>query len=162
MCVNGYLSQGDVYTLLRLLGRTQSSGLLRLHAADQEATLAVHGGHILRASICSGPCLGESLVKNGAVDPEAIEEALLLQRRVAPRRRMGSILVELGAVAIPQVSAALTEGIRDVIAIAATWGAGSYEFEPQCEVEWDATFGGVAIEAVVPAVDSPRSVPRGH
>jgi hypothetical protein len=162
MRIHGYLSQGDVYTILRLLARTRSSGLLRLHAEDREATLAVHGGHILRASICSGPSLGEALVMSGAVDPAAIEDALQVQSWVAPRRRLGSILVERGVVEQPRVSAALTEGIRDVILLAATWASGSYEFEPRIGVDWDATFGGVAIEALVPDFESRRCVPRGH
>ena len=162
MRINGYLSQGDVYTILRLLGRTQSSGLLRLHTDDQEATFAVHGGHVLRASIGSGPSLGETLVMSGAVEPDAIEEALLMQRRMRPRRRVGSILVDLGAVAKPSVSAALTQGIRDVIRLTAMWTSGSYEFEPRVGVDCDATFGGVAIETLVPEFESPRSVPRGH
>ena len=49
-----------------------------------------------------------------------------------------------------------------MIGIAATWTDGSYEFEPQCEVEWDATFGGVPIEALLPGIEAPRCVPRGH
>jgi len=161
MRIHGYLSQGDVYTVLRLLGRTRSSGLLRIHGAEREATLAVHGGHVLRASVCSGPSLGEALVMSGAVDPGRIEEALLVQREMTPRRRVGSILVEMGAVEQPRVSAALTEGIRDVIRVAAAWESGSYEFEPRVGVEWDATFGGVSIEMLLPAAESRRCVPRG-
>ena len=162
MRINGHLSPGDVYTILRLLGRTLSSGLLRLQADGQEATFAVHGGHVLRASIGSGPALGESLVMSGAVEPDAIEEALLMQRRMRPSQRVGSILVELGAVAQPRVSAALTQGIRDVVALTSMWSGGSYEFEPRVGVDWDATFGGVAIDALVPGFESARSVPRGH
>jgi len=162
MRISGSLALGEIYTILRLLGRTGSSGLLRVHTDNLEATIAVHGGCVLRASIGTGPALGEALVSRGAIEPDAIAEALALQRILTPRKPVGSILVGLGVIGKARVGEALVEGVRNVIAQVATWSVGSYEFDPCAALERDTTFAGVAIDSLIPGSRVMRFAVRGR
>ena len=85
-----------------------------------------------------------------------------LQRVLKPRKPVGSILVGLGVIGKSHVSEALVEGVRDVIAQAAKWSVGSYEFDPYAAVERDATFAGVDIESLIPGAKVTRFAIRGR
>jgi len=142
MRIGGCLAQGDVYTILRLLGRTRSCGLLRLHTNGREATLAVRCGRVLRAAVGSAPSPGQAVVRGYPVDPTAIEQALMVHHGPSPRSAAGGIEES-------EPCTALTEGIRDVIELSATWTAASYEFEPQGGADRDAALcGGVTISSL--------------
>ena len=153
MRASGNLARGSVLALLRSFGRDSSSGALRLRSPEGKATIWFFEGRVVRASTDKAPRLGRLLVSRGCVDQKLIESALLIQKRSASPRRLGSILVGLSIVGSPRVCAAIATGIRSAVGSIADWTTGSYEFDPTTRATPDALFEGLEVEALVEQVE---------
>ena len=153
MRTSGKLERGGVLKLLRSLGRSSSSGALRLRSPGGVTTIWFFEGRVVRASTHNAPQLGRLLLNRGCVNQDQIDSALLIQRRSESPRRLGAILVGLSIVGSSRVGAAIAAGIRSAVGSIADLTSGTYEFDPTACATPDAVFEGLDVETLVEQVE---------
>ena len=149
MRISGDLAPDGARTVLRLLGKNGSSGVLRLRSSIGGARIHIRDGLVLAATLESQPRLGEALVADGVLSADQIETALSTQRRSRGGRPLGQVLVELGLIERGALGLALERQIRRVVFGLLSWTEGSYAFEPGAESDPDASFVGIELTALL-------------
>lgn len=146
--------------LLHRLAADGATGLLRLSRPDARAVVVLRHGRILHAASSEArETLGHLLVSLGTITAEQLQDSLE-RSRAQPDRRLGRILVEMGAVEEGELAGAVRRQISGVVADLLTWRSGVARFEPLAEV--DPATGEADDVAVDPRdllPDLPRSVP---
>ncbi len=137
MALKGTLKDFGIAEILQLIGQQAKSGVLHLESRDDVIHIAMADGNVVRAESAGRKArekLGSRLVRAGIIGEPQLEQALEIQRRTL--RRLGDVLVELGAVS--------TADLREMTALQTTetvyklfhWKSGTYAFEPG-DVDWD-------------------------
>jgi type IV pilus assembly protein PilB len=89
------------------------------------ATNAAQLAQLLNAHVSHHHTLGQNLINDGALRPEALREALQLQK-AAPDKKLGDILIEMGAASVSAVRRALV-GELDVPRVELA----AFDFDPK-------------------------------
>jgi hypothetical protein len=108
MGIYGDLIDFALTDMLSMIARRGKSGTLRLSTATDRITLTFDHGNV--ASVSSSEInqhIGRLLIRHGYVREEQVEQALVLQALSTPRRRLGEVLVDIGAVTHRQVTDAV-------------------------------------------------------
>jgi hypothetical protein len=142
MRISGDLASGGARTVLRLLGKGRSSGVLRVRSPGSRGRLVLGEGRVLQASLNTVPALGETLVAKGVLERRQVESALSIQKRSRKDRPLGQI--ERGDVGI-----AIEDQIRRVVETLLAWQEGSYAFEPSPDPALDPAFEGLDIAELI-------------
>jgi hypothetical protein len=130
---------------LLALSRTQKTGVLHAQGAGRSARIAIVGGTPRAIDLEGGPCLGDILTEEGALDHDAHRRAL---ESGGPRGPIGRFLVESGAAKASAVSYALRKQLRHRAAALFQWGVIELRFEPG-----DPAFDVPLLEEPMPAAE---------
>lgn len=116
--------------VLQLMQLAQATGRLEIERGEQRVDLFLERGRPVFART-SGLSVraGEILQHRGLVSPERLADALARQK-ADPRRRIGALLVESGAVSHEQVRDAVHEVLRRIVYGVLLWREGRFRFVP--------------------------------
>ncbi len=117
MTANDLLAGATLESTLRDLGSDGSTGCLVIRDADQdEAEIYLRDGAIYAiASSGRSATLGARLMSSGALSPDALADALEIQRQELQGWRLGELLVHLGYVDREVVETYVAEQARDAL-----------------------------------------------
>ncbi len=130
MALSGSLQDVPVTDLLQFIHVGVRSGTLSLEGLAGRAEIAFHRGRIVSACSGGGQRLGELLLAAGAVEPEALADALRAQQEEVPRRALGQVLLAREAMTPQDLSNVLTEHVRRVVGGVLGWRQGQFTFDP--------------------------------
>ena len=128
--LEGDLGQFFASEVLQLMQLAQASGRLEIARERERVDLYLERGRPVFART-SGIAVrvGEILAHRGLVTSTALDAALERQQR-EPRRRIGQLLVEAGAVTPEQVRDAVHETLRRIVYGVLLWRDGRFRFVP--------------------------------
>jgi|GEM_PF-889266 len=122
---------GPFALALMELWRSRESGLLRcVSSLDNRAVYVNRGAPIFARSERNTDRLDQLLVKGGVITPEQAAKSLELQQRGTGNKRVGQILVEMGALRLEQLHGAVKSQVQNLVLSLFTWTDGKYLFEP--------------------------------
>ncbi len=108
--------------LLELAAQQATGCLVITDAAGEDALVWLRDGDIYAVSVPGRrPLLGVRLVSSGVITPEALTEALTVQRNELRGWRLGELLVHLGYVQRPVVDDFVAEQMNDQMADLLGW-----------------------------------------
>jgi hypothetical protein len=108
--------------LLELAAQQATGCLVVTDDAGEEALVWLRDGDIYAVSVPGRrPLLGVRLVSSGVINPEALTEALEVQRTELRGWRLGELLVHLGYVDRPVIDDFVTEQMNDQLADLLGW-----------------------------------------
>jgi hypothetical protein len=111
--------------LLRSLLRSGETGILSVRRGDLAKTLSIRSGRVVYAASNNvDERLGESLLIRGRITARQYFEA---SKQVRPGRRLGAILVELGAIEAEELVPAVEAQVKAILLDLFSWTAGEYE-----------------------------------
>ena len=121
---------GPFAMALMELWRGRETGLLRCKSAlDNRVVYVASGRPIFARSERNADRLDQMLVRAGIITPEQAAKSLEAQAR-QPTKRVGQILIEMGALHLEQLHASVKLQVQNHILSLFTWAEGSYLFEP--------------------------------
>jgi hypothetical protein len=116
--------------ILRLLQNTGSTGRLEVVQNGERAEIFLTDGRPCFARMTGAHArVGDILAGAGDIRPEAIELTAAFQQD-SPGTRLGSMLVESGAIDPDRLRAAVLEVQRRIICRVLLWNQGSFQFHP--------------------------------
>ena len=131
----GSLAHFNVGQLLRFLQSVRATGRLELERAQERTDVFVEDGRTLFARTTGASLrIGDVLVRQGAVPPEAIELVLAVQRD-DPSARIGHMLVQSGALTESEVREAVLAVQRSIVLGLLTWRDGRFRFLPEERID---------------------------
>jgi hypothetical protein len=126
LTVRGEIGTSSVPDLLRSLLRSGETGLLSFRRGELTKTLSMRGGQIVYAASNNvDERLGESLLVRGQITARQYFEA---SRLIRPNRRLGAVLVELGAIQAEELVPAVEAQVKEIVLELFGWPDGQYEF----------------------------------
>jgi hypothetical protein len=120
------LGLGDIFQIISLSKR---SGVLTLIRKEGTARLVFRNGQVIFASSDSISRLGFTLVRKGLITNEDLEYALRSQQGRGPTKPLGTILIEMEAIAPEVLERELREHVVGVVRDLLKWESGSFHFE---------------------------------
>ena len=120
----GSLGEIDVADLVQEAGATRVSGRLQLEGEAVQMVLTFEEGRLVfAASSDPDQRLGSKLLRRGAITLRQMEDAT---KAVAPGKRFGTVLVEMGALDTKELVRGVIDQTRDIILQAFRLTAGQY------------------------------------
>jgi Domain of unknown function (DUF4388)/Tetratricopeptide repeat len=144
MAIEGPLRELGIHDVFQMLDLSRKTGALRVTSTqrDNEGTVLFDRGKVISASIRSSPTpLGMMLVRAGRITEPDLERARSLQES-GDRRRLGEILLALGAISARELDRQVRLQIEAVVFELMSWRDGFFSFE-------DRDVGSVQLEASV-------------
>lgn len=144
MAIEGELEDIGLPDLIQTIAQTQRSGRLKLTSPAGDGAIVFRQGKIIYAASSSArETLGSLLLCRGLLSEIQLVEALDRQARATTERRLGAILVEMGAVREKAVEEVVFEQTTRVISEFIAWSSGRFRFDrmdirDHGEVELDA------------------------
>jgi Domain of unknown function (DUF4388) len=125
LTLQGSLEDTSVPELLRSVLGSGETGILTLRRGEVTKHVHLHLGRVVYAR-SSNPDerLGEDLLQRGKITARQYLDA---SRMIAPGRRLGKILVELGALEPEDLLASIEHHVREILLDVLTWPTGEYE-----------------------------------
>jgi hypothetical protein len=125
LILRGSIEETSVPELLRSVLGSGETGVLTFRRRDVTKSVFLHMGRVTYAR-SSNPDerLGEDLLLQGRITVRQYVEASKL---VAPGRRLGTILVELGALESEDLLGAIEHHVKEILLDVLTWDTGEYE-----------------------------------
>jgi tetratricopeptide (TPR) repeat protein len=107
----------------------RKTGCLTVTDRSSFGYIYLDDGRVVYANVLNRPDrLGELLVRNGAIDREALSQAMEQQAR-EPGRRLGQILVDQGALTNDELLRFITIQIEEAVYHLFAWERGSFQFD---------------------------------
>jgi hypothetical protein len=126
LTIRGEIENTSVPELVRSILASGEAGVLTFRNSEFTKSLYVQGGRVLfAASTDPDERLGESLLLRGKITARQYLEASKL---IQPGRRLGAILVEMGALDPEDLIPAVDQQVRDILMDLFQWTRGEYEF----------------------------------
>lgn len=126
MDLRGNLSVFGPIPVLQLINLAQSTGELTFEHDASTSRVYFDNGSVTYAEITHRKVkLGEYLVSQGLVTREELEQALEAK---GERTRLGTVLVEMGAVDALSLRRAIEEQIKEVVYELVRWRTGRFRF----------------------------------
>ena len=125
LTLRGSIEDTSVPELLKSVLGSGETGVLTFRKGDVTKSVHLHMGRIVYAR-SSNPDerLGEDLLLRGKISARQYLEA---SRLIAPGRRLGTILVELGALEPEDLIGAIEHHVKEILLDVFTWSRGEYE-----------------------------------
>src|SRR6266542_267836 len=148
MAIEGPLRELGIHDVFQLLDLSRKTGVLRVTSElrHNAGTIYFEGGAIIFAEIRSNPHpLGALLLRTGKISEADLERARDMQQRQGDRRRLGEILVSLGALTPRELERQVRFQIEEVVFEVMSWREGYFSFSegPPTELEMLAMINGV-------------------
>jgi len=144
MAIEGPLRELDIHDVFQLLDLGRKTGVLRITSdlRQNAGQVLFERGSVIAAHIQSNPHpIGALLLKGGRVSEDDLTRARGLQTG-GDVRRLGDILVELGAITRRELDRVVRQQIEEVIFELMSWSEGYFSFE-------DGTVDRVLVDAPV-------------
>ncbi|MGE5235326.1 MAG: DUF4388 domain-containing protein [Acidobacteriota bacterium] len=144
MSLAGTLDELALPDILQIISLAEKTGRLSLTTRDAEGLIVFRRGRIIYASSnAAREAFGCILVGMKLIDEATLRKALIRQHRSHEERRLGRILVEVGALSEEDLERVVQRQVEKVVGELFTWSDGFFKFEPleipDCgEVEVDA------------------------
>jgi hypothetical protein len=132
MAIEGPLRELGIHDVFQLLDLSRKTGVLRVisELRDNEGVVAFHAGRIAYASIRSNPYpFGEMLLKANKITEAELAAARALQTEHGDRRRIGEILIEMGAITTRDVEQYVRRQAEAVVFELTSWREGHFRFD---------------------------------
>jgi Flp pilus assembly protein TadD len=126
----GNLEMFRLPELLEFLRLQRSTGVLMLGARNGAGLVRLFEGSITSAYAPSTPRLGEILVKQGAIDKAALDDAITRQgqKDVEHAELLGTILIERQLVSLEKLERAMMDQVIAAIGEMMDWTSGHFAF----------------------------------
>lgn len=126
MDLRGNLATFGPISVLQLINLEQTTGELTFESGGNTARLYFKVGSVTYAEIADRRMkLGTYLVEQRLITSAALDLALQVQ---GARRRLGSVLVEMGEIDAETLRRAIEEQIKDVVYEVVRWRVGRFRF----------------------------------
>lgn len=133
--LHGKLEELGLDEILQIVGVSRRTGILTLKSRGREAVLYFRDGLLVRGTSTGfQQSLGELLIRSGAVAPEMVQQALVIQQQEQFRERIGTILHNRFRVDLQVIETTVREQISNVLMTLFAWIEGEFDFS-QREVE---------------------------
>ncbi len=130
MAIEGSLADVGLADICQLLALGRKTGCLTVTDRSNFGYMYFDKGRVIHAMVLSRPVrLGEVLVKNGAITPEQLTEAMVTQAH-APSNRLGQILLERGDIGEEDLKKFITIQVEEAVYYLFTWEQGQFHFDP--------------------------------
>ncbi len=144
MSLRGSLTDLFLPDLLQIVSANGKTGRLRVTTANGEGLFVFRDGRIIYgATNAHRESFGSALVLRGLITPEQLQQALDRKARGPEERRLGNVLLQMGAVTEDNLSDVLRGQLREVTAEMFRWRQGVVEFE-EMDIE---SHGEVSVDA---------------
>ena len=125
LTLKGRIEDSSVPELMRSILSSGETGVFTFRNGDVTKSVFMHMGRVVYArSSDPDERLGESLLARGKITVRHYLEASLLIR---PERRLGTILVEMGALGAEDLLPAIEAHVREILLDVFVWTRGEYE-----------------------------------
>jgi hypothetical protein len=125
LTIRGEIGDTSVPELLRSLLGSGETGILTLRSGEVTKSIFIRAGRVLyAASTNPDERLGESLLLRGRI---TVRQYLEASKMIRPGRRLGAILVELGALQGEELIPAVEHQVKEILMDVFTWTHGTYE-----------------------------------
>jgi hypothetical protein len=131
MAIEGPLRELGIHDVFQLLDLSRKTGALRVNSElrHNDGTIYFEDGVIIFAEIRSNPHpLGGLLLRTGKITEADLERARDMQQRQGDKRRLGEILVALGAITQREVERQVRFQIEEVVFEVMSWNEGYFSF----------------------------------
>lgn len=131
MAIEGPLRELGIHDVFQLLDLSRKTGLLRVTSElrHNAGTIYFEDGKIIFAEIRSNPHpLGALLLRTGKISEADLERARDMQQRQGDKRRLGEILVSLGAITPRELQRQVRFQIEEVVFEVMSWREGYFSF----------------------------------
>src|SRR5882762_8396362 len=144
MAIEGPLRELGIHDVFQLLDLSRKTGVLRVTSElrHNAGTVYFDGGTIIFAEIRSNPHpLGALLLRTGKITEADLERGRDMQQRQGDKRRIGEILVGLGAITPRGLERQVRFQIEEVVFELMSWREGYFSFTegPLTDVATEAT-----------------------
>lgn len=145
MSLFGKLEDTPLQELLQVIAASQVTGKLRLTGHDREGIMVFRNGNVVyAASSAARQTLGNLLLLDNLVSEDYLSDALDRQHAAKDEQRLGSILVEMGAIDEETLANVVRHQTERVITEFVSWEHGYFkldklDLEDFGEIEVDAT-----------------------
>ena len=130
MALVGRLEELRLAELFQLIALFRKSGKLTLSRGDTTGIFLFNDGKVFHASNgYSSPSLGEFLVDRSLITQETLEAAVATQRMSEERKKLGAILVEMGAIAYETLQDVLCDQLQEIAREFLRWDSGFFNFK---------------------------------
>src|SRR3989442_1042919 len=131
MAIEGPLRELGIHDVFQLLDLSRKTGTLRVTSElrHNEGKVYFDNGVVVSAEIRSNPHpLGALLLRTGKIPGADLERARDMQQRQGDKRRLGEILVSLGAITQREVERQVRFQIEEVVFEVMSWNEGYFSF----------------------------------
>jgi tetratricopeptide (TPR) repeat protein len=131
MAIEGPLKELGIHDVFQLLDLSRKTGALRVTSElrHNQGTISFEEGIVIYAEIRSNPHpLGGLLLRTGKITEADLERARDMQERQGDKRRLGEILVSLGAITQREVERQVRFQIEEVVFEVMSWNEGYFSF----------------------------------
>jgi tetratricopeptide (TPR) repeat protein len=129
MAIKGSLKEASLPDVLQLLALGKKTGCLAIADRQNFGSIYFEDGRICYAALVNRrDRIGDLLRKNQLVTAEQLDQAIRIQE-AHRERRLGDILIEMGAVAREKLERLLYLQIEEAVYHLFTWTQGSFNFE---------------------------------
>jgi len=130
MALVGRLEDLQLAELFQVLSLFRKSGKLTVSRGDTTGVFLLNNGKVFfGANGLSAPSVGELLISHELISREALDAAVATQRLSAARKKLGTILVEMGAVSKEDLHSVLSEQLRSIASEFLRWDSGFFSFK---------------------------------
>ena len=129
MAIRGSLKEASLPDVVQLLYFGRRTGCLALSDRQRFGSVYFEEGWITYATIVNRrDRVGDILLRNGTITREQLDQALGMQQ-VARGRRLGELLVSIGALAATELHRVLRMQIEEAVFSLFAWTVGTFTFE---------------------------------
>jgi len=131
MAIEGPLRELGIHDVFQLLDLSRKTGALRVTSElrHNAGTINFEEGVIVFATIRTNPHpLGGLLIRTGKITEADLERARDMQQRQGDKRRLGEILVSLGAITARELQRQVRFQIEEVVFEVMSWREGYFSF----------------------------------
>lgn len=130
MAIEGPLKELGIHDVFQLLDLSRKTGVLRMTSKlrQNHGTVYFDQGAVIYAQIQNNPhLLGELLVRAGKLSDAELRQAREMQLR-GDRRRIGEILVSMGAITSRELERQIRRQVEEVVFELMSWQEGFFSF----------------------------------
>jgi Tfp pilus assembly protein PilF len=137
MAIKGSLMEASLPDVVQLLFFGRRTGCLALADRQRFGSIYFEEGWVIYANIVNRrDRIGDVLLRTQTITREQLDQALALQQ-MAPGRRLGEVLVSLGALAPEELKQVVRLQIEEAVYSLFAWTSGTFTFEAGVRPEWE-------------------------
>jgi hypothetical protein len=147
LTLRGRIEETSVPELLRSVLGSGETGVITFRKGTLTKSVQLHMGRVVYArSSDPDERLGEDLLLRGKI---SVRHYLEASQQIAPGRRLGTILVELGAIEPEDLIGSIEHHVKEILLDVFTWTSGEYELVMTEPKEHDAIALNLSTERLI-------------